>query len=584
MPLNLTRALWGWALLLALVLILAVLPLSLAQRLLIAFACIVLMRLAWRRFGLPAESEAGALVWADGQTLPAWHYSAPIVLVCGDAQEALFGAVGADEPALRITEQGCYVQVSALERLPRVVDSLLILRPQWASQLNLLYVLNPGEQDDQAALARQLQGLRHQLSLTRKRGVALPLLLVSYQAVAEGEAGWFTWQGGPEVTVQNAQTKTSWALWQRSAGQVVGQARRLQCGVQVRTATAWLAERVLPSLQALDQLAPPSPPVAYGVALVSAVPQVLAGNLWSQWLLERTGLTKADRAGRFAPGQLPFPDPLLELLPRRLNIGPHREASLKALWLFVAALAIALLSSAWQNQRLLRVISDDLRQYWAIPLVQKRDLPGYAPKKQAHQVLLQDVRQLDEYYREGAPLFLGLGLYRGEHLRPLLQEAVADFREPGDVAHRPGPAVRKTVRLDSLSLFAPGSAQLKPESDKVLINALVDIKAQPGWLIVIAGHTDGTGEPSLNQQLSRARAEAVRDWMRRMGDLPESCFAVQGFGAEQPISSNDTPEGRAANRRVDIRLVPEAGACTHPSQASRGSPRSQHTLVANMTL
>ncbi len=120
------------------------------------------------------------------------------------------------------------------------------------------------------------------------------------------------------------------------------------------------------------------------------------------------------------------------------------------------------------------------------------------------------------------------------------------------------------VRLDSLMLFDAGSAELKSGSTKVLINALVDIKAQPGWLIVIAGHTDATGDAEQNLQLSNARALAVRGWMQRMGDIPDSCFAVQGFAASQPIASNDTEFGRAANRRVDIRLVPQSGACGQP--------------------
>lgn len=119
----------------------------------------------------------------------------------------------------------------------------------------------------------------------------------------------------------------------------------------------------------------------------------------------------------------------------------------------------------------------------------------------------------------------------------------------------------ETVRLDSLSLFDAGSATLKPGSTKVLINALVGIKAQPGWLIVIAGHTDATGVVAQNLALSHARASAVREWMQRMGDIPDSCFAVQGFAANQPIASNDTEAGRTANRRVDIQLVPQAGAC-----------------------
>jgi outer membrane protein OmpA-like peptidoglycan-associated protein len=81
---------------------------------------------------------------------------------------------------------------------------------------------------------------------------------------------------------------------------------------------------------------------------------------------------------------------------------------------------------------------------------------------------------------------------------------------------------------------------------------------------VVSGHTDNTGSVQLNQTLSLQRAEAVRNWMRDTGDVPESCFAVQGYGDSRPIASNDTPDGRAHNRRVEISLVPQADACRLP--------------------
>ncbi|MDT3526509.1 OmpA family protein, partial [Cronobacter sakazakii] len=101
-------------------------------------------------------------------------------------------------------------------------------------------------------------------------------------------------------------------------------------------------------------------------------------------------------------------------------------------------------------------------------------------------------------------------------------------------------------------------------STKVLVNALVGIKARPGWLIVVAGHTDDVGDERANQQLSLKRAEAVRNWMRDTGDVPESCFAVQGYGESRPAVPNTTAEGRALNRRVEISLVPQADACRLP--------------------
>ena len=134
------------------------------------------------------------------------------------------------------------------------------------------------------------------------------------------------------------------------------------------------------------------------------------------------------------------------------------------------------------------------------------------------------------------------------------------------LAGKPPPTVPEPVQLNSLSLFDAGSSELKSGSAKVLINALVNIKAQPGWLIVIVGHSDTTGDAEQNLQLSYARASAVRNWMQRMGDIPDNCFAVQGAAGSQPIISNDTASGRAANRRVDIRLVPHVEACMNAAR------------------
>jgi len=135
----------------------------------------------------------------------------------------------------------------------------------------------------------------------------------------------------------------------------------------------------------------------------------------------------------------------------------------------------------------------------------------------------------------------------------------------GPVARSDTPAAAAgPVRLDGQLLFPPGKAELKPESTKILINSLINIKAQPGWLIVITGHSDSTGDPQRNLELSRNRAAAVRDWMQRMGDIPSDCFVVRGAGASEPVSDEETEEGRNANRRVEITLMPEGGACEKP--------------------
>ena len=151
---------------------------------------------------------------------------------------------------------------------------------------------------------------------------------------------------------------------------------------------------------------------------------------------------------------------------------------------------------------------------------------------------------------------------------PPVEAAVSDWAPPPP----PPPVIKKiilgpkTLRLDSMSLFDSGKSALKAGSTKMLVNSLVGVKAKPGWLIVVSGHTDNTGNPQLNQTLSLKRAEAVRSWMRDTGDVPESCFAVQGYGESRPVATNDTPEGRALNRRVEICLVPQASACLIPGK------------------
>lgn len=120
----------------------------------------------------------------------------------------------------------------------------------------------------------------------------------------------------------------------------------------------------------------------------------------------------------------------------------------------------------------------------------------------------------------------------------------------------PGP-----ITLESLMLFEAGSAELKPDAARQLVDALVNIKARPGWLIVISGHADNTGDTVKNLSLSRDRALAVKNWIQQMGTVAEGCFAIQSAADSQPVASNETGSGRAANRRVDIRLVPQQEAC-----------------------
>jgi len=83
----------------------------------------------------------------------------------------------------------------------------------------------------------------------------------------------------------------------------------------------------------------------------------------------------------------------------------------------------------------------------------------------------------------------------------------------------------------------------------------ISLNKYPNSLIDVYGHTDATGTDGYNQTLSENRARMVADYLSSRG-VNQARIRSTGFGKSQPVASNDTPEGRAANRRVEIKIVP----------------------------
>jgi outer membrane protein OmpA-like peptidoglycan-associated protein len=102
--------------------------------------------------------------------------------------------------------------------------------------------------------------------------------------------------------------------------------------------------------------------------------------------------------------------------------------------------------------------------------------------------------------------------------------------------------------------FAPGSARLSASSLRVLDSVATALAAQPRQLVEIGGHTDDSGSPRGNQNLSRLRAEAVRSYLIRKG-IPGARMTARGYGSTLPLIPGDTPDARARNRRVEIKPV-----------------------------
>ncbi|RMG96205.1 MAG: OmpA family protein [Deltaproteobacteria bacterium] len=102
--------------------------------------------------------------------------------------------------------------------------------------------------------------------------------------------------------------------------------------------------------------------------------------------------------------------------------------------------------------------------------------------------------------------------------------------------------------------FDFNEATIKPESKPVLDKAIEVLKEFPEIRVEIVGHTDNVGTREFNLELSRRRAEAVRDYLVR-GGIDPSRLRVRGAGPDEPIAPNDTEEGRAKNRRTEFRIL-----------------------------
>jgi len=102
--------------------------------------------------------------------------------------------------------------------------------------------------------------------------------------------------------------------------------------------------------------------------------------------------------------------------------------------------------------------------------------------------------------------------------------------------------------------FASGSATILPESQEQLDNIAAVLKAYPTVTVKVGGYTDNTGDPVANQQLSQARAESVMQALTTKG-IAARRLAAEGYGDKHPVADNATPEGRAKNRRIALRVT-----------------------------
>ncbi|HCI6675332.1 TPA: OmpA family protein [Klebsiella quasipneumoniae subsp. quasipneumoniae] len=551
------RGLALWAGLLSALVCLLFLPVPRWGAWLILLVTLALIIAIWRIARRGAERHVSSTL----HELPTIAYRQPVVLVCGDLP-----CVWPQPSPVRVVKQGCWIRVEKTEELPQVARQILSQRPEWGPQLSVLLCVCPQRHAQSDALTSALLALRWQLSQLRQQTrYAVPLALQGQVGSAMSPS--LLWQAaipGEAVKVwQPSCAPCSVATWLS-----VGGAAALQQQVLMNSLMGWFERHVLAVLTEENADLPPLTPAAvlWGIGPTHA--GSLASSAWTRWLSRHTGLT---RVAGWQPGETDTPDAsslpdfILSQLPAGRGLTPWGRAWRAALAVFTLAAVAALLSSGWNNRQLLLRVGADIARYERIAM------DDYGAKASTVRVLREDAALLDSWARNGVPLRLSLGLYRGERIRLPLLEAIRRYVPPPPPPRPVQRVAPHVIRLDSMSLFDTGKWVLKPGSTKRLVHSLVDIKARPGWLIVVAGHTDSVGDEKANQLLSLKRAESVRDWMRDTGDVPDSCFAVQGYGESRPIATNDTPEGRALNRRVEISLVPQVDACRLPDKPSASS-------------
>ncbi|KMK04131.1 membrane protein, partial [Pluralibacter gergoviae] len=423
------------------------------------------------------EKKRGTAAQSVADALPEIDTSGPVMLVCGEDTGNLFNA----QP-LRKTSQGWWLYVGEVSRLADIVKGIQQRQSHVVGQLAVMFICRPDRYQDEPVMRAPVKALREQIiKLQAVTGFQLPLVMSC--EVSGPDSPWIIIRGDKPVVCPAGESPEALADWQDS---------HLSSLPVISQAFTLMRTVFIDELEKPDRLYPAVSPFA--VVLKTGAPAGETTSVWSDWLNRHSGLLFSP-SYRDSGAEYAFPDALLPLL--RPVTAPVQGGQLTrrlVAVLLVCALA-ALGFSAGNNQTLIRKVGADLARWYAIPM------DHYVPKAQSLAALKQDALLLERWQRQGEPVRYGLGYYPGQRLWLAVQQAIDTWIPAPEQAAAPEPQASRTVRLDSMALFDTGQSSLKPGATKLLVSALVGIKARPGWLIVVSGHTDSTGSPPVNQAL-----------------------------------------------------------------------------------
>lgn len=149
----------------------------------------------------------------------------------------------------------------------------------------------------------------------------------------------------------------------------------------------------------------------------------------------------------------------------------------------------------------------------------------------------------------------GDGVLDAEDACPEAPETRNDFQDEDGCPDEIPAAVKRFTGVIENITFRSGSARLRPSSFPTLKKVGKVLKTYPSVRLEIDGHTDNTGDHDKNVALSKARAQAVKNYLVGRQGVAADRLTVDGFGPDRPAATNATRAGRAQNRRIEFKLI-----------------------------
>jgi OmpA-OmpF porin, OOP family len=140
-------------------------------------------------------------------------------------------------------------------------------------------------------------------------------------------------------------------------------------------------------------------------------------------------------------------------------------------------------------------------------------------------------------------------------LKNVLARAGSNISSADVAAFNADDNIRETVSKKSWAIeFTSGSSEFTPSARAVMEKLFNDLVIASNLKVEVHGHTDNVGDPAANLKLSERRAFAIKTWLenKSANNFPEGRISIFAHGASNPLVSNDTPDGRSKNRRVEI--------------------------------